>query len=71
MTLFAHFNLSYAEAAHVERLLHEYIKAHTDHELCDVCKADLLIGQSHATDCPVQVSENIINRIAQVGGDRV
>lgn len=65
---FAQFKLSYVEAAHVERLLHEYIRVHTEHERCDVCNADLLIGQSHATDCPVNVSENIINRIAKVGG---
>lgn len=65
---FAQFKLSYPEAAHVERLLHEYIRAHTDHERCDVCKADLLIGHSHALDCPVAISENIIARIAKVGG---
>ena len=65
---FAQFKLSYVEAAHVERLLHEYIRAHTDHERCDVCGADLLIGHAHAMDCPVLISENIINRIAKVGG---
>lgn len=68
MTPFAQFNLSYIEAAHVERLLHEYIRIHTEHEICDICKADLLIGHAHALDCPVHISENIIDRIAKVGG---
>lgn len=68
MTPFAQFNLSYIEAAHVERLLREYIQVHTEHEICDICKADLLIGHAHALDCPVLISENIIARIAKVGG---
>lgn len=57
-----HIELDYLEAVQMSRLIGAFTRAKTRHDVCKLCKADLMT-HPHDYDCAVAVTNRILDQM--------